>query len=313
MKNSKKRNINGTILLDKPICISSNKALQKIKQLFNAKKAGHTGTLDPIATGMLPICFGEATKFSQFLLNSNKEYIVIAKLGQRTDTSDSYGKIINERKVNFIKEDLYSALNSFKGKTFQIPPMYSALKYKGKPMYKYAKKGIIINRSPRLITINKIKYIRLENNELELEIHCLKGTYIRTIIDDLGELLGCGAHVIYLRRTKIYNYQNNQMIKIEKLISLKTQINEGNGSYESLLDTLLLPIDSGITHLPVIKLNKNNEKRFIYGQCIYTRFKNSYAEQIIRVLNKDQNFLGIALINKNGDIFPKRLVNYYKQ
>ncbi|MGL5762902.1 MAG: tRNA pseudouridine(55) synthase TruB, partial [Plesiomonas shigelloides] len=200
------RDVHGILLLDKPQGITSNDALQKVKRLYNANKAGHTGALDPLATGMLPICLGEATKFSQYLLDSDKRYRVIAKLGQRTDTSDSDGEVIQERPVQVTAEQLDEALTHFRGDLQQIPSMYSALKYEGKPLYEYARQGIEVPRESRPITVYELTLIRFEGDEVELEVHCSKGTYIRTIVDDLGERLGCGAHVIYLRRLVVATY-----------------------------------------------------------------------------------------------------------
>ena len=206
------RDINGVLLLDKPQGMSSNDALQKVKRIYNANRAGHTGALDPLATGMLPICLGEATKFSQYLLDSDKRYRVIARLGQRTDTSDADGQIVEERPVTFSAEQLAAALDTFRGDIEQIPSMYSALKYQGKKLYEYARQGIEVPREARPITVYELLFIRHEGNELELEIHCSKGTYIRTIIDDLGEKLGCGAHVIYLRRLAVSKYPVERMV-----------------------------------------------------------------------------------------------------
>lgn len=213
----KGREINGVLLLDKPQDISSNDALQKVRRMFNASKAGHTGALDPLATGMLPICLGEATKFSQFLLDSDKRYRVIARLGQRTDTSDAHGEVIQERPVQFTQQALYDALDSFRGETLQVPSMYSALKHQGKPLYEYARQGIEVEREARPITVYELQFIRWEGDELELEIHCSKGTYIRTIIDDLGEKLQCGAHVIFLRRLEVADYPKERMVTLEQL------------------------------------------------------------------------------------------------
>ena len=205
------RDINGVLLLDKHQGLSSNDVLQKVKRIYNANKAGHTGALDPLATGMLPICLGESTKFSQFLLDADKRYRVIARLGQRTNTSDADGEVVQERPVEFSQEQLDAALEQFRGDSQQVPSMYSALKYQGKPLYEYARQGIEVPREARDITVYELQFIRWENDELELEIHCSKGTYIRTIIDDLGEVLGCGAHVIYLRRVQVSNYPSERM------------------------------------------------------------------------------------------------------
>ena len=211
------RDVHGVLLLDKPQGASSNDVLQKVKRIYNANRAGHTGALDPLATGMLPICLGEATKFSQYLLDSDKRYRVIAKLGQRTDTSDADGQVVEERPVTFSAEQLDAALESFRGDTMQVPSMYSALKYQGKKLYEYARQGIDVPREARPITVYELLFIRHEGDELELEVHCSKGTYIRTIIDDLGEKLGCGAHVIYLRRLAVSKYPVERMVTLEHL------------------------------------------------------------------------------------------------
>lgn len=233
--------INGMMLIDKPTRISSNNLLQKVKQMLNVKKAGYIGTLDPIASGMLPICFGKATKFAQFLSNSDKKYKVIGKFGQKTDTLDSYGKIIYKKPIKFKKKDFIKALKKFNGNITQTPPMYSAIKYKGKPLYQYARQGVQIKRKKRNVIIYNLDIKKYKKNKIELEIHCSKGTYIRTIIDDLGEALGSGAHVIYLRRLQIANYLQNNMITIKKLNSF-LQIFERS----KVIKKLLIPIEEMI-------------------------------------------------------------------
>lgn len=248
------RDIHGVLLLDKPQGLSSNDALQKVKRLYNANRAGHTGALDPLATGMLPICLGEATKFSQFLLDSDKRYRVIARLGQRTDTSDADGQIVQERPVNFTQAQLDAALDSFRGDIKQVPSMYSALKYQGKKLYEYARQGIEVPREARSITVYDLQFIRWEGDELELEIHCSKGTYIRTITDDLGELLGCGAHVIYLRRLQVATYPIERMVTLEQLNELLEQAQAQEVAPGELLDPLLMPMDSPVENYPEVNL-----------------------------------------------------------
>ncbi|MFP1453349.1 tRNA pseudouridine(55) synthase TruB [Escherichia coli] len=216
------RDINGVSLLDKPQGMSSNDALQKVKRIYNANRAGHTGALDPLATGMLPFALGEATKFSQYLLDSDKRYRVIARLGQRTDTSDADGQIVEERPVTFSAEQLAAALDTFRGDIEQIPSMYSALKYQGKKLYEYARQGIEVPREARPITVYELLFIRHEGNELEL-VPLLKRHDIRTIIDDLGEKRCCGAHVIYLRRLAVSKYPVERMVTLEHLRELVEQ------------------------------------------------------------------------------------------
>ncbi|MGO2303870.1 MAG: tRNA pseudouridine(55) synthase TruB [Providencia sp.] len=303
------RDIHGVLLLDKPTDISSNDALQKVRRLFNANKAGHTGALDPLATGMLPICLGEATKFSQFLLDSDKRYRVIASLGQRTDTSDSHGEIISERNVEFTQQQLDDALNYFRGDTLQVPSMYSALKHQGRPLYEYARKGITIEREARPITVYELQFIGLENNELELEVHCSKGTYIRTIIDDLGEMLGCGAHVIYLRRVQVANYPYEKMVTLEQLAALRAKIDEGEDSFESLLDSLLLPMDTAVIHFPTVNLTEDTTILFQLGQPVHADRQGLAEGDMLRVTSGEaQRFIGIALVSEDGRVAPKRLV-----
>ena len=213
----KGRDVHGIILLDKPGGITSNDALQQVKRIYNAAKAGHTGALDPLATGMLPICFGEATKFSQFLLDADKRYQVTARLGVRTDTSDSEGSVDSVRPVDVNEDQLAQALDKFRGDIMQVPSMFSALKHQGRPLYEYAREGIEIEREARPITIYSLELKAFSGEEISLEVHCSKGTYIRSLIDDLGELLGCGAHVIQLRRTQVASYPNDKMLNLEKL------------------------------------------------------------------------------------------------
>ncbi|MCC8379468.1 tRNA pseudouridine(55) synthase TruB [Xenorhabdus sp. PB30.3] len=302
------RAIHGVLLLDKPQDISSNDALQKVRRVFNASKAGHTGALDPLATGMLPICLGEATKFSQFLLDSDKRYRVIARLGQRTDTSDSHGKIISEREIQVTSSQLDAALETFRGDTMQVPSMYSALKHQGKPLYEYARQGIEIEREARPITVYELQFIRWEGDELELEIHCSKGTYIRTIIDDLGELLGCGAHVIYLRRLQVANYPNHRMVTLEQLYALKEQAEEQQIEAGELLDPLLLPMDTAVLHFPVIQLSSVVAAYFKQGQPVRSQHSLPSGEWV-RVNEGDENkFIGIAVIDDDGLVAPRRLV-----
>ncbi|WP_236261826.1 tRNA pseudouridine(55) synthase TruB [Pantoea sp. Aalb] len=306
------RDIHGVLLLDKNKGISSNSILQKVKHLFHANKAGHTGSLDPLATGMLPICFGEATKFSQYLLNSDKRYRVIAYLGQRTNTSDSDGKIIQIRPLNFNQYELNHALNSFLGKTLQVPSMFSALKYQGRPLYEYARQNIEIKRIARPILIYDLLLIRWEDHEIELEVYCSKGTYIRTIIDDLGEKLKCGAHVIMLRRLGVSEYSANEMITLEYLENLIKQANMQGISYLKLLDNLLLPVDSPIAHFPEVNLDLHslNVIYFKNGHKVQiSKFKLEDKGLLVRVTEgKIRKFIGIGQIDEHGNIVPKRLI-----
>lgn len=299
------RDIHGVLLLDKPQDLSSNDALQKVKRLYNANRAGHTGALDPLATGMLPICLGEATKFSQFLLNSDKRYRVIAKLGQRTDTSDADGQVVQQRPVSFTQAQLDVALDNFRGDLRQVPSMYSALKYQGKKLYEYARQGIEVPREARSITVYQLQVVRCEGDELELEIHCSKGTYIRTIIDDLGELLGCGAHVIYLRRLQVATYPIERMVTLEQLNVLLAQAQAI--ALDELLDPLLMPMDSPVENYPEVNLLPVVAGYVKQGQPV--QVAGAPASGIVRITEGEKRkFIGVGTIADDGRVAPRRLV-----
>jgi tRNA pseudouridine55 synthase len=304
------RDIHGVLLLDKSQGLSSNDALQKVKRLYNANRAGHTGALDPLATGMLPICLGEATKFSQFLLDSDKRYRVIARLGQRTDTSDADGQIVQERPVNFTQAQLDVALESFRGDIKQVPSMYSALKYQGKKLYEYARQGIEVPREARSITVYELQFIRWEGDELELEIHCSKGTYIRTITDDLGELLGCGAHVIYLRRLQVATYPTERMVTLEQLNALLEQAQAQDIAPAKLLDPLLMPMDSPVENYPEVNLLPVVAGYVKQGQPV--QVAGAPASGMVRITEgEERKFIGVGDIADDGRVAPRRLVVEY--
>ena len=294
------RKVNGILLLDKPIDLSSNKALQEVKHLFFAAKAGHTGALDPLATGMLPICFGEATKFSQFLLNSDKGYRVVAKLGVRTDSCDSTGEVTETKPVNVSKKDLLTALDGFRGDTQQVPSMFSALKHNGQPLYKLARQGIEVEREARDITVYHLELVRFEDELVELDIECSKGTYIRNIVDDLGQVLGCGAHVTELRRTFVADYPADEMVTIEQL---KADREEGLS-----LDDYLLPMDSPLMDYEEAILDLDSAHYFGQGQAL--NYPDLEEGDLIRVYDEEDKFLGMAEVDDQLMLAPKRLVVY---
>ena len=297
------RDIHGVFLLDKPQGMSSNDIMQKVKRIFQANKAGHTGALDPLATGMLPICLGEATKFSQFLLDADKRYLVTAKLGERTDTSDAEGQIVETRDVNVKTPEILTALEQFRGNILQVPTMFSALKHNGKPLYEYARQGITVEREARPITIFKLNFIEYNAPYLTLEVHCSKGTYIRTLVDDLGELLDCGAHVTMLRRTAVADYPTEKMLDWHALQSL------AEPQDLSLLDALLLPIDTAVAKLPALTLNESQTQGIGFGQRIKFDNPNRLQGQV-RLFSHENRFLGVAVIDENNVIRPQRLVVY---
>ena len=292
------RDIDGVFLLDKPQGMSSNDIMQKVKRLFQANKAGHSGALDPLATGMLPICLGEATKFSQFLLDADKRYVVTAKLGERTDTSDAEGQVVETRPVNVETSQILTALEQFRGDILQVPTMFSALKHNGKPLYEYARAGITVEREARPITIFELNFIEYQAPFLTLDVHCSKGTYIRTLVDDLGEVLDCGAHVTVLRRTAVADYPTEKMMTWDALQALAEQ---GD------LDQHLLPIDTAVSKLPALKLNAEQSKGIGFGQRV--KFANeAKLRGQVRLFSDKNIFLGVALIDDNNVIRPQRLI-----
>ena len=297
------RDIHGVFLLDKPQGMSSNDIMQKVKRIFQANKAGHTGALDPLATGMLPICLGEATKFSQFLLDADKRYLVTAKLGERTDTSDAEGQIVETRDVKVKTPEILTALEQFRGDILQVPTMFSALKHNGKPLYEYARQGITVEREARPITIFELNFIEYNAPYLTLEVHCSKGTYIRTLVDDLGEALGCGAHVTMLRRTAVADYPTEKMLDWHSLQSLAEQQDL------SLLDALLLPMDTAVAKLPTLTLNESQAQGIGFGQRVKFDNPNRLQGQV-RLFSHENRFLGVAVIDENNVIRPQRLVVY---
>lgn len=299
-KTKKGRAVHGVFLLDKAQGLSSNGIMQRVKRLFNAQKAGHTGALDPLATGMLPICLGEATKFSQFLLDADKRYLVEAKLGERTDSSDSDGQIVETRSINCDVNQILQALDNFRGEILQTPTMFSALKYQGKPLYEYARQGITVPREARPITIFELKFIKWQQPYLTLEVHCSKGTYIRTLIDDLGETLGCGAHVVALRRLAVADFPQAKMMT---LADLETLAESGD---MTALDALLLPMDSPVARLPRLNLTISQGENLQFGRRV--KFDNTqHLQGQVRLFCPEKGFIGIGEVIENI-IHPRRLI-----
>ncbi|RUO31397.1 tRNA pseudouridine(55) synthase TruB [Aliidiomarina sanyensis] len=299
------RPIDGVILVDKPTGASSNRILQQVKRIFYAQKAGHTGALDPLATGMLPICLGEATKFAQFLLDADKAYRVVAEFGVRTNTSDADGTIVAQLPVTFTSEQLNQALAQFKGPIHQIPSMFSALKYQGKPLYEYARKGIEIERPARAITIYSIEVESVDLPYVTMHVRCSKGTYIRSLVDDLGQALGCGAHVKTLHRTEVGQYPTNQMHTLEALEAM-VQGRETPETWDySGLDALLLPTDSPVAELPEVFVDREQGQGLLHGQPLAEETDNLGG--LIRV-KSPEGFLGVAYLRADGRYWPKRVL-----
>jgi tRNA pseudouridine55 synthase len=303
----KGRDVHGIILLDKPSGITSNDALQQVKRIYNAAKAGHTGALDPLATGMLPICFGEATKFSQFLLDADKRYRVTARLGVRTDTSDSEGSVVSVRPVSVTESQLSLALDKFRGDILQVPSMFSALKHQGRPLYEYAREGIEIEREARPISIYSLELLEFTDDAVSLEVHCSKGTYIRSLVDDLGELLGCGAHVIQLRRTQVAKYPNDKMLSLEKLYEILDECREQGIPPREKLDYYLLPMDSAVSNLPEVNMSSILAAYVTQGQAVMV--PHALTEGFVRMtVGPEAEFIGVGEIDEDGKVAPRRLV-----
>ncbi|MBV53688.1 MAG: tRNA pseudouridine(55) synthase TruB [Coxiellaceae bacterium] len=290
--------IDGLLLLNKPTGMSSNRALQITKRLLNAQKAGHTGSLDPLATGLLPICFGQATKFAQFLLDTDKQYQVTLKLGVRTTTSDSEGEVISEKRVPELSEQqLEQSLDYFRGETDQTPSMFSALKYQGKPLYYYARQGLTVPRPTRKITLWSLKLDTFNKDEVTLSLHCSKGTYVRTIVDDWGELLGCGAHVTALHRTSVGGFSESAMMALSDL--------EDQNQRGVSLRSYLLPVDSLVSHFPRIELTDNQSTAMRYGQVV--ELLNIPDQEYARLYDSE-GFLGVGQLAE-GSLIARRLMS----
>ena len=294
-KKSLKREIDGVFLLNKPLGFSSNQALKKIQWLFNAKKAGHTGTLDPMASGLLPICIGEATKFSHRLLEANKTYIATIQLGVTTTTGDQEGEVVNQKDVVLKPNQLEETLQKFTGDITQIPPMFSALKFEGKPLYEYARQGIEIERKSRQVTIYDITLNKIEESIVILEVSCSKGTYIRTLAEDIGHALGCGAYLKGLERTQTGNFQLSDALTIEAIEAMSMAFREKT----------LLPVDALLEGLSSIKLTLTETEAIKKGQAIDFNGKN---DNELRLYGISGQFLGVGQPDLQGRLFPKRLI-----
>ncbi len=289
---SKKKSVHGVLLLDKPQGISSNAALQKVKWLYQAAKAGHTGSLDPLATGLLPICFGQATKVSEYLLGSHKKYTTVIKLGEVTDTLDAEGEVTQRKPVDVSDEQIQTALDSFRGHIKQVPPMYSALKKNGQPLYKLARKGEVIERPARDMTVHSLQAERLNETLVRLDVHCSSGFYIRSLAHDLGQHLGCGAHVVELRRTAIKSINVEQAHNLEALTELGLESNE--------LQQRLLPIDVLLPDMPKLELSEPQVEGLKNGRP--TSADGLQTTELTRFYRADGVLFGLGEVLPNGQL-----------
>ena len=291
-----RRAINGVLLLDKASGFSSNSSLQKVKRLFRARKAGHTGSLDPLASGLLPVCLGEATKLSSFLLNSDKRYEVRIRLGAETDTADVEGTVTLTRPVPDLTEAIIEqVLQDFRGEGEQIPPMYSALKHQGQRLYDLARKGLEVDRPARPITIHSLTLLRFDATSMELDVHCSKGTYIRTLAEDIGRRLGCGGHVEVLRRTAVGSLKVMDAFTIDQL-DVMTQ-NER--------DKVLMPMDELVSYLPSVEVNEAMSLMFCQGNPLFV--PQAPSQGWVRLYGRSAGFLGLGEVLDDGRIGPRRM------
>lgn len=298
-RNKKGRDITGIIVIDKPTGRSSNHVLQHVKRLFDAKKAGHTGNLDPLATGVLPICLGEATKVSSYLLDADKRYQVTCQLGTVTDSGDSDGNVIDTKPIpKFTEQTLLDLIPQFIGEQDQVPPMFSALKHQGQPLYKLARQGIEIERKARRITIYDICLLGLTESTFSLEVSSSKGTYIRTLVEDISFALGCGGHVSMLRRIKAAGYDITQALTLEQL-ELHAQ------QERSSLDTLLLPAEDALPEWPRIIASEFQVTALRQGQKISTN--STFESANVRLFDQNQTFIGLGEMSQDGSVAPKRV------
>ena len=294
-----KDNISGLFLLDKDQGLTSNKALQDVKHLINAKKAGHTGSLDPLATGLLPLCFGEATKLSSYLLDANKRYLASFKLGETTDTYDSEGQVTHARTVNVERQQIQLQMENMLGVIHQVPPMYSALKKDGKPLYELARQGVEVEREPRRVILSEFELIDFDGQELKVSIHCSSGFYVRSLAHDLGEVLECGAHVCALRRTTVGGLTLDDAITLQQLRDIE-EVEQRQ--------QLLKPADQVLEYMQAIELDELQARRLFQGQPI--QMNGLPSKGLVRLyLHTTNQFLGVGLINQGYSIKPKRLIN----
>ncbi len=290
--------VDGILLYDKEAGITSNKALQRVKRLYNARKAGHTGSLDPLATGLLPICFGEATKLSQYLTDSDKRYLAEIVLGVSTDSGDADGEVIERREVDISQAELESVLQSFVGTIEQVPPMYSALKRDGQPLYKLARQGIEVERKPRTMQVHELRLVDFDSPRFRLEIHCSKGFYVRSLAIDLGRMLGCGAHVSALKRTAVGSLSLDDAIGFGQLERLDADRRR----------QVLLPPDAGVVQFPDVHLPLDAAHYLRQGQVVNAA--GVPAEGLVRVYGAEGEFIGLAEALPGRRLAPKRLFNH---
>ena len=300
-----KRSVSGVVLLDKPRGVSSNAALQRVKFLYKARKAGHTGSLDPLASGLLPICLGEATKISGFLLGGDKSYRFVCRLGVTTTTGDADGSVIKSHPVVFSRAQTEDVLQGFIGKIQQIPPMYSALKHEGQRLYRLARQGIEVERKPRTVVIHSLDLLRFHDDLMECQVRCSKGTYVRSLAVDIGAVLGCGAHIVELRRTGVGPYDETRMVSVDLLEARAEQGLEA-------LDSMLLPVDTAIDSWPAVCVDSDMAHYLRTGQAVFVLHAPSGGWVRLYENGNHQNqikIIGLGEVMDDGRIAPRRIIH----
>ncbi len=291
--------VNGILLLNKPLGISSNKALQAARNIFRARKAGHTGSLDPLATGLLPVCFGEATKYSGYLLDASKRYRAQCRLGVTTSTGDGEGDILSHQSVAVSREQLQQVLQQFSGRIEQIPPMHSAVKHDGERLYNLARQGVEVERKSRQIEIHSIECLSFANDIVELDVHCSKGTYIRTLAEDIGAALGCGAYLSALERTGVQPFWHDKSWTLDELRAI-------SDDPARALSDCLLPLEAALCDWPEVELTADMSFYMQQGQAVQA--PKAPTEGLVRLIDETQGFIGLGHILSDGRVAPKRML-----
>jgi len=296
------RPVDGVLVLDKPAGCTSNQILQRVKRMFGAAKAGHTGSLDPLATGVLPLCFGEATKFSQLLLDADKAYVVKARWGQRTDTADADGEVIDTCPTDGLtREALLETISRFTGEIDQVPSMYSALKHNGQPLYKLARQGVEVERPARRVRIHSLELLDFDNTWFSMAVSCSKGTYVRNLVEDIAEAMGNLAHVVELRRTQAGPYTLEQAVTVEDL----AQAIDSGG--HNALDELLLPLGTSADHWPALELSESTAFYLRNGNPV--QVPGAPLEGWVKLTGPNDEFIGVGEILDDGKVAPRRLIS----
>jgi len=301
MGSSAYRDVDGILILDKPIGASSNQALQRVRKLFNARKAGHCGSLDPLATGVLPICLGEATKFSSYLLGANKSYRALCRLGQTTTTGDAEGEVLETAAVSVDASQIEEVLPRFIGEIDQVPPMYSALKHEGKRLYQLAREGKQVERQPRRIEIFRLELLSFDGVNMEIDVSCSKGTYIRTLAEDIGKQLGCGAYLAALHRSRVGSFDESEALTMEHLQNLR-QLRDGDS-----LEQVLLPVSAALAGFPEVVLDESDSLDIRCGKRVAPGI--GVVPGLCRLSTEEGTFIGLGEVAADGELKAKRLMN----